>query len=52
MVKLLIENGADLESKGMWGWTPLFWAAYGKQEAVVTLMLEKGAKLVAQGDDY
>ena len=46
MVKLLLEKGADLESKDdAYSQTPLSWAARNGHEAVVKLLLEKGADL-------
>jgi ankyrin repeat protein len=46
VVKLLLEKGAELESKDSeWGQTPLSWAAEKGHEAVVKLLLEKGAEL-------
>jgi ankyrin repeat protein len=45
MVKLLVEKGADLESKDSDGRTPLSWAAENGYEAVVKLLVEKGADL-------
>jgi hypothetical protein len=42
-VKLLLEKGAELESKdGYYGQTPLSWAAGYGHEVVVMLLLEKG----------
>jgi ankyrin repeat protein len=43
VVKLLLEQGAELESKDEDGQTPLWWAAAMGREAVVKLLLEKGA---------
>jgi ankyrin repeat protein/Cdc6-like AAA superfamily ATPase len=45
VVRLLLENGADVESKDGSGRTPLSWAAENGHEAVVKLLLEKGAEL-------
>ncbi|KAH6983913.1 hypothetical protein EDB80DRAFT_625396 [Ilyonectria destructans] len=45
VIKLLLENGADLESKDNSGWTPLSLAAQEEHEAVVKLLVEKGADL-------
>jgi ankyrin repeat protein len=45
MVKLLLEKGAELESKDKSGRTPLSRAAADGREAVVKLLLEKGAEL-------
>jgi len=43
-VKLLLEKGAELETKDeYYGRTPLSWAAENGHEAVVKLLLEKGA---------
>ena len=50
-MKLLLEKGADLESKDNFSLTPLFWAVADGQEAVVKLLLEKGAELGSK-DDY
>ena len=44
-MKLLLEKGADVESKDRYyGQTPLSWAAGNGHEAVVKLLLEKGAE--------
>jgi ankyrin repeat protein len=43
-VKLLLEKGADVESKNSIGQTPLLSAAWNGHEAVVKLLLEKGAE--------
>ncbi|EWY79535.1 hypothetical protein FOYG_17336 [Fusarium oxysporum NRRL 32931] len=44
LVKLLLEKGADVESKDdKYGRTPLSWAARNGHVAVVKLLLEKGA---------
>ncbi|KAK3384603.1 hypothetical protein B0T24DRAFT_716268 [Lasiosphaeria ovina] len=44
MVKLLEEN-ADIETKVIAGQTPLSWAAENGHEAVVNLLLERGANI-------
>ena len=44
VVKLLLEKGAELETKDGYSRTPLSWAADSGHEAVVKLLLEKGAK--------
>ena len=44
-MKLLLEKGAELESKDKDGRTPLSRAAENGHEAVVKLLLEKGAEL-------
>ncbi|KAJ5748094.1 uncharacterized protein N7511_009790 [Penicillium nucicola] len=43
-VKLLLEKGADLESRDNDGVTPLSWAAENGEEAMVQLLLEKAAE--------
>jgi ankyrin repeat protein len=45
VVELLLEKGADVESKDRLGRTPLLCAAINGHEAVVKLLLEKGANL-------
>jgi len=48
-VTLLLGKGAELETKDMIGRTPLLWAARYGHKAVVTLLLEEGAKLAFEG---
>ncbi|KAK1764670.1 hypothetical protein QBC33DRAFT_546789 [Phialemonium atrogriseum] len=43
IVKLLLEKGADIETKDEYGRTPLSLAARNGHEAMVKLLLEKGA---------
>ena len=43
-VKLLLEKGADVESKNDIGETPLLLATWSGDEAIVKLLLEKGAE--------
>ncbi|PGH36357.1 hypothetical protein GX50_00862 [[Emmonsia] crescens] len=43
-VRLLIEEGADMETRCALGRTPLYWASYGGFETVVRLLLEKGVE--------
>lgn len=51
-VKLLIENGADIEAKDKsYGRTPLLWAAEGGHEGVVKLLVEKGANIKVKDED-
>ena len=51
VVELLLEKGADVDSKDDTGRTPLSWAAENGHEAVVKLLLEKGAD-VSSKDKY
>jgi ankyrin repeat protein len=45
VVKLLLEKGADLESKDTeYNQMPLSWAAGREHKAVVKLLLEKGVE--------
>src|SRR3984957_14134351 len=52
-MRLLLENGADVEAKGSWGkregGTALHLAAKNGREAVVRLLLENGAAVEAKG---
>ncbi|HTY48262.1 MAG TPA: ankyrin repeat domain-containing protein, partial [Steroidobacteraceae bacterium] len=43
VAKLLLEKGAELETKDVYGRTPLLYAAKSGHEAVAKLLLEKGA---------
>jgi ankyrin repeat protein len=45
VVELLLEKGADVESKDIFGKTPLSWAAWNGHEEAVKLLLEKGADM-------
>ena len=45
VVQLLLEKGAEVETKDGKGQTPLFWAAENGHRAVVQLLLEKGAEV-------
>lgn len=49
MVKLLLENGADVNAVNQRKSTPLFWAL--ADEAKVRLLLEKGASITAKTSD-
>ena len=50
-MKLLLEKGAELESRDNYGQTPLSQAAENDQETMVKLLLEKGAELESR-DKY
>jgi ankyrin repeat protein len=43
-VKLLLEKGAELETKDYHGQTPLWWAAKNGHEAVVKLLVGKALR--------
>jgi ankyrin repeat protein len=51
VVKLLLEKGAQLETKDEDGHTPLLYATENGHEAVVKLLLEKGAELETKDED-
>jgi ankyrin repeat protein len=51
LVGLLLENGAELESKDSHGLTLLSWTAANGHEAIVKLLLEKGAELESKDID-
>ena len=48
IARLLLEKGANLESKDIKGYTPLSIAAFKGHEAIVRLLLEKGANLESE----
>ena len=51
MVRLLVENGADIEARSPNNATPLICAAEGNNEGVVQFLLASGA-YVGAGDDF
>jgi len=53
IVKMLLDKGAEINSKDDGGYTPLMLAAYSDflNAAVVKMMLEKGAPIDARGND-
>jgi ankyrin repeat protein len=51
-MRLLVEKGADTESKDKYGQTPLWWAAENRHGAVVRLLVEKGADPESKDDEY
>ena len=51
VVKLLLEEGAELESKDNDHRTPLSWASANGHEAVVKLLLEQGAELESKDNE-
>jgi len=50
-VTLLLENGADVNTKDNDGWTPLMHAAEKGHKEVVELLIEKGADVNIQDED-
>jgi hypothetical protein len=49
-VKKLLKEGADLNAKNWFGWTPLHLAAYNGHIEVVKLLIEKGANVNARNN--
>lgn len=47
IAKILIDNGADVNEKGIGGHTPLFWAAMNGNASMARLLMENGAEFVA-----
>ena len=47
IAELLIANGADVNARGMMGWTPLSWAA---NKEIAELLIAKGADVKAKTD--
>jgi ankyrin repeat protein len=50
MVRLMLDAGANIESRDKLGWAPLHFAVYGGQLTTVELLIERGANVNAQGD--
>jgi hypothetical protein len=50
MVKLLLENGTNVNASDSWGSTPLSCAVRGKHLEIISLLLEKDAKIDARAD--
>ena len=52
LARLLLDHGADVQAHGGWkGWTPLHWAAYRGRDAVVELLLARGADPLAVDEE-
>jgi ankyrin repeat protein len=49
-IRTLLDQGADLESKFVMGWTPLIRAAEEGKADIVRLLLSRGADVNARGD--
>ena len=41
---ILINRGADVNKKNVYGWTPLYWASRNRHARVVRLLLDAGAQ--------
>ena len=50
-VKLLLDQGADIEEKNVDGWTALFAATSAGHVDIVRLLLERGSKMMRFNDD-
>jgi len=42
-VRLLLENGANVNARDRYGWTALMWAVFKGYKEIVKLLLENGA---------
>lgn len=51
IVKILIENGADVNLKDKRGSTPLYWAAFRNNFEIAKMLLEKGADVNIKNND-
>jgi TolB-like protein len=51
-VKLLIDQGADVNEKGSDNFTPLHWAAYYGKAEMARILLNKGAQVNARSEAY
>jgi ankyrin repeat protein len=52
VVNMLLNKGADLESRDKTGQTPLSWAAQYGEKVVVDMLLDKGASPLSKDKDY
>lgn len=50
VVKLLLDNGADINAENRVGWTPLLWAAAQGNSAMVELLCKAGADVNLKGE--
>ncbi len=50
-VQRLVEWGADVDSRGTWGMTPLMWAASKGHGPVLKFLLDRGADVNAQANN-
>ncbi|RVD89722.1 uncharacterized protein DFL_000717 [Arthrobotrys flagrans] len=48
----MLDRSADLEAKDKWGRTPLMWAVRNGHEAVVRLLVDRGADLEAKNNTW
>ncbi|UCC79760.1 MAG: ankyrin repeat domain-containing protein, partial [Candidatus Zixiibacteriota bacterium] len=47
IINILIENGADVNSKTDWGYSPLHWSVYRDNSDIVSYLIKSGADLDA-----
>ncbi|CAA6809506.1 MAG: InterPro IPR002110 COGs COG0666 [uncultured Sulfurovum sp.] len=49
LVKLLLKNGADIETKNEEGWTPLIFSCLIRDKKIIKFLLDNGADIEAEG---
>jgi ankyrin repeat protein len=52
VVEYLLDQGADVDTKGVFGATALHWAAFNGHEATVELLIERGANRTLMDDRF
>ncbi|WP_157994856.1 ankyrin repeat domain-containing protein [Paracoccus tegillarcae] len=50
-VDALLKAGADIETRGIFGMTPVIWAASGGSWGMVKFLIDRGANLTAYAED-
>jgi len=50
-IKQHIAAGTDVNAKNTYGWTPLYWAAYGGHKETAELLIAEGADVNAESEN-